>query len=402
MTFKCFKTAHVSNDNINKPYEYGEVERQILSLKSFTAAVSEISAWPQYAPTPLICLDGMSKRLNLGRLFHKDEGKRFELKSFKALGGAYAISHILKDKLAKKHKLSNVSTSDLLNKKHEDITSKITFCAATDGNHGRSVAWGAKMFGSRSKIYLHSGVSDSREMEIAIYGADIVRVRGTYDDSVRQCAADSEKYSWSLVADTNAGGGDEEVPKLVMQGYTVMAQEILDQLDDELPTHIFVPGGVGGLAAAVASHFSESLGVRKPKIIVVEPHAASCIFNSVANSQITQADGDLDTFMACLSAGEVSPIAWPIIKSQVDDVISIPDDAAIEAMKILAKPDSTDQPINAGESGVAAVAGIISCARNPELRSKLSLEETSVVVAIGSEGVTDTKTFQQITGLNIN
>ena len=401
MTFKSFKTAHVSNHNINKPYNYGEVERQILSLKGFSAAISEISAWPQYAPTPLVCLDSMSKRLNLRRLYHKDEGERFELKSFKALGGAYAISHILKDNLAKKHSLSDVSTSDLLNKKYNGVTSKITFCAATDGNHGRSVAWGANMFGSSSKIYLHSGVSDSREMEIAKYGADIVRVKGTYDDSVRQCAADSEKYSWSLVADTNAGGGDDEVPRLVMQGYTVMAQEIIDQLEDEMPTHIFVPGGVGGLAAAVASHFSESLGVRKPKIIVVEPNAASCIFNSVANSQITQADGDLDTFMACLSAGEVSPIAWPIIKAQVDDVISIPDDAAIEAMKILAKPESIDPPINAGESGVAAIAGIISCAQKPELRTKLGLKDTSVVVAIGSEGVTDSKTFERITGLKV-
>ena len=143
------------------------------------------------------------------------------------------------------------------------------------------------------------------------------------------------------------------------------------------------------------------MGARKPKIIVVEPNAASCIFKSVANSQITQADGDLDTFMACLSAGEVSPIAWPIIKSQVDDVISIPDDAAIEAMKLLPKPEPIDPPINAGESGVAAIAGIISCAQEPELRTKLGLEDTSVVVAIGSEGVTDSKTFERITGLKV-
>ncbi len=403
MNLESFETKHIKNSAAEKSNIYGKKEQSIICLEEFKCANREISSWPDYAPTPLVHLSGIANYLRLGSLFHKDEGYRFELQSFKALGGAYAISKILKDMLHEKFSLVDVSNDDLKKRRYEDITSQITFCAATDGNHGKSVAWGASQFGCKSKIYLHSGVSQTRESEIAKYGADIIRVKGSYDDSVKQCALDAEKNSWSLVADTNAGGGSEDVPKLVMQGYTILVQEIIDQLaETKYPTHVFVPGGVGGLAAAVASHFHESLGEKRPKIIVVEPNSAACIFKSVQRDRIMKADGDLETFMACLSAGEVSPVAWPIIRSSVDHVIAIPDAAAIDAMKILAMPPFNDQSVNAGESGVAAIAGIISCAQKNDLREKLDLTEDSIVVAIGSEGVTDNQTFERVTGLKIN
>ena len=242
MDLESFETKHIKNSAAEKSNIYGKEEQSIICLEEFKYANREISSWPDYAPTPLVHLGGIAKYLKLGSLFHKDEGYRFELQSFKALGGAYAISKILKDMLHKKFSLADVSNDDLKKRRYENITSQITFCAATDGNHGKSVAWGASQFGCKSKIYLHSGVSQTRESEIAKYGADIIRVKGSYDDSVKQCALDAEKNSWSLVADTNAGGGSEDVPKLVMQGYTILVQEIIDQLaETKYPTMYLSP-----------------------------------------------------------------------------------------------------------------------------------------------------------------
>ena len=399
MNLKKFAARHVHNAHADPHSRYGDAERAVLNLEAFAAARDEICTWPGYAPTPLVQLPGLAGTLGLGALYQKDEGKRFGLKSFKALGGAYAVLRLLQQILRQEFGLPEVTSADLLGGDHRDKTAQTTVTAATDGNHGRSVAWGAEMFGCKAKIYLHSHVGETREREIAKYGADIVRVEGSYDDSVRRCAIDAAANGWHLVADTTAGGGREDLPRLVMQGYTIMVQEVLDQMPGrQPPTHVFVPGGVGGVAAAVAGHVGEALAGRRPRVVVVEPDKADCILRSIAAGELTAVDGEFDTFMACLSAGEVSPLAWPVIRHQVDDVLAIPDEAAAETMRLLAGGIGGDVPVVAGESGVAAMAGIIAASLDDGLRQALELTEKSSIVAIGSEGATDAEAYQQVVG----
>ena len=398
MTFEDYLASHVHNASAAGCTEYGELESHILNLSEFQKAWDEITSWPEYEATPLVPLPEMARTLGLKAVLQKDEGKRFHLKSFKALGGAYAVLGFLQRHLQDKHDLEGVTSGQFQAGAHGDLIKDVIVATATDGNHGRSVAWGAQMFGCRCKIYLHEHVSPVREQEIAKFGAEIVRIAGDYDASVRQCAADAEVNGWQLVADTSSGGGQADVPKMVMQGYTVMVQEVLNQLGGAaIPTHVFVPGGVGGLAASVAAHLSLRLGAECPRIVVVEPTKADCIFRSIqAGEPAAITVGD--TFMACLSAGEVSPLAWPILERHVDDVLALPDEAAVQAMRVLAAGMGTDAALVAGESGAAAMAGLIAAANNETLRNALQLTERSSVVTVGSEGATDAETFARVVG----
>jgi diaminopropionate ammonia-lyase len=398
MELPRFALAHVHNPDAAPACAYGADQRAVVNLSAFTEARAEIASWPGYRPTPLVALTGLAGMLGLGAVHYKDEAKRFGLKSFKALGGAYAVVKVLGAVLAERHGLSGVTTAELIAGRYREMTGGITFAAATDGNHGRSVAWGAQMFNARCCIYLHAHVSAAREAEIARYGAEIVRVAGSYDDSVRACAHDAERHGWHLVADTSSGGGDPSVPAMVMQGYTVMVQEFLDQSGAVRPTHVFVPGGVGGIAAAVAGHLWELMGTLRPRIVVVEPVKADCIFRSIAAGRPSPVPGDVNTFMACLAAGEISPLAWPVLKHGVDDVLALPEEAAPAAMRWLAEGMAGDPPLVAGESGCASTAGLIGAAMDPPLRKGLGLTASSVIVVIGSEGATDAETYRRTVG----
>jgi diaminopropionate ammonia-lyase len=392
---ETFGARHVHNKLVGS--ERRAVDARIFSVETTAAAMAEISTWPGYVPTPLVKLQGLASALGLAKIFYKDESRRFDLMSFKALGGAYAVLGVVRSHL-KSRGIETVSTRKLLDGAHRDLAREITVATATDGNHGRSVAWGAQMFGARCKIYLHAHVSKDREAEIAKYGAEILRIDGGYDDSVRQCAADAARNGWILVADTNSGGGDPAMPALIMQGYTVMVEELTVQLSGPHATQIFVQGGVGGIAAAVAAHLTNRYGAQRPRIIVVEPMQADCIFRSIAAGRPTAIAGDVETFMACLAAGEISPLAWPYLKSGVDDVITLPEAAAPPTMRLLANGAGGDPPLVSGESGCVAIAGLIEAASDPELRSAIGLTDQSVVIAIGSEGATDASTYRLVVG----
>jgi diaminopropionate ammonia-lyase len=398
-----FPVRHVRNVLADPTREYGKAEQAILNQDAFQRAAAEISSWPGYAPTPLVSLSGMATMLGLGAVHYKDEGKRFTLSSFKALGGAYAVLRMLQAHLRDTFGFEEIPASELLDSasldpRVQDIVANVVFAAATDGNHGRSVAWGAEMFGARSLIYLHEGVSAAREAEIARYGASIRRVAGDYDDSIRRCAADAAKEGQFLVADTSSAG-DDAVPILVMQGYALIAEEILNQLFGARPlTHVFVPAGVGGLAAALAGHFWERLGPQRPRLIVVEPVAADCVFRTVASGKPTKAEGNLATFMACLAAGEVSPVAWTVLKHGIDDVLALPDEAAMAAMRMLADGVARDCPLVAGESGSAAFAGLVAATLDPAVRAAIGLDAASQVLLVGSEGATDRETYRRVVG----
>ena len=396
MPIERFAARHVANPAaVREVYDHSL--GSILSHAGFRIARDEITSWTGYAPTPLVALHGLARALGIGRLDAKDEGQRLGLQSFKALGGAYAVLRALQMHIEVAG-LPRPGAAELTAGAHRDRLQKVIVAAATDGNHGRSVAWGAQMFGCRSKIYLHSHVSQDREDGIAQYGAEIVRVRGGYDESVRQCAADCDRNGWVLISDTNAGGGSAEIPTLVMQGYAVMVDEIFRQLDQERPTHVFVQGGVGGLAAAIAGHLWETYADERPAVVVVEPDTADCIYRSIAAGAPTRVPGDVSTFMACLAAGEVSPLAWPFLNRAVDHVVTLPDAAAPAAMRLLASGIDGDPAIVAGESGCTAIAGLVAVSLDDGLRRAIGLDAKSRVVAVVSEGATDPATYARVVG----
>jgi diaminopropionate ammonia-lyase len=385
----------LSNPRLDRSVAYdSEGRTDILSDKAFQVAKREIMSWPGYSETPLRKLPKLARALGVKQIIYKDEGERFGLGSFKALGGAYAVFRLLQQQL--KQQGVGVNSKDLVSKLFSETTSEITVTCATDGNHGRSVAWGAQKFGCRCVIYVHAGVSEARCRAIATYGAEVRRISGNYDDAVRQAASDAAKHGWNVVSDTSYEGY-LNVPRDVMQGYSIMVDEALIQ-SQEKPTHVFVQGGVGGLAAAVCSHLWQRYGEQRPKNIVVEPDKADCLYRSAVAGKPTVVHGALDTIMAGLACGEVSLLAWKILQPGADAFMTITDDAAAEAMRILADARFGDEPVVAGESAVAGLAGFALAASDAVSRASLSLGPDSVVLLFGTEGATDPEVYQQIVG----
>jgi len=341
----------------------------ILTEAGALEARGEIASWPGYQPTPLVELSGLAEDWGLGTLWYKDESGRFGLKSFKALGGAYAVARLVR-----------AGAGDR----------RITVCCATDGNHGRAVAWGAETFGCDCVIYVHPGVSAGRRRAIEAFGAEVREVSGNYDDSVRRAAEDAEANGWFVVSDTS-WDGYVEVPRDVMLGYTVMVDEVCDQLGaDRTPTHVFVQGGVGGLSAAVCARLWQRWGSRRPRFIVVEPARAACLYESARMGRPTPVTGALDTVMAGLAAGEVSLLAWAILEAGADVFMTISDERVGELMSVLARGVAGDPPVEAGES---AVAGLVGCS---VAREALGLGTDSRVLVFGTEGATDPKLYQRL------
>ena len=366
----------------------------LLTEAEHQEAAREITSWPGYAPTPVVALPGVARAAGVARLDYKDEAHRFDLASFKALGGAYAVLRILQDVLAKDG--ITAGAQDLIAGLHRDRVAGVTVCCATDGNHGRSVAWGAQMFGCACRIYIHANVSADRAAAIAAYGATMVRLEGDYDASVRAVAQDAQDNGWHLVADTNAGGGSDRVPRLVMQGYTLIVDELIGQLA-ETPAGMNTCVGVGGLAAAIAGRWAVVAGAARPRMVVVEPQVADCVFRALRDGVPRALDGDVNSFMACLSAGEVSPAAWPILKSVADDAVAIAEETAIDTMIGLAQGRWGDVALVSGESGCASVAAVQALADHPDLRAALGLTAQSRVLCIGSEGATAPEVWTSFT-----
>ena len=361
--------------------------QNILSLKNFEKAKKEIISWAGYEPTKLISLDTVAQKSHVLKVYYKDESSRFGLKSFKALGGAYAVVNLLISELKKQDIEAN--SKDLFEKKYVHVTKNITVSCATDGNHGRSVAWGASIFGCNCEIYVHAHVSETRQKAIAKYGATVHRVDGNYDESVRVADEEAKKYGYFTISDTSYKGYTE-VPKDVMQGYTVMVDEALNQMEEK-PTHVFLQGGVGGMAASVVSFMHETYGKDFPIFVIVEPKNADCLLQSAKNKKPTVVEGELETIMAGLSCGEVSLVAWEILKDTVSAFMSINDDIVPTVMKLLASEN-----IVSGESAVAGLAGFWIASLDAELRKKLKLNENSKVLCFGTEGDTDELMYKKL------
>lgn len=392
------KLQYASNPAVQPDAPYGAEQQSVLGGAAFAQAATQIRQWPGYAPTPLHDLTGLAQAAGVAQILYKDEADRFGLGSFKALGGAYAVSRLLLKEIASRTGEQNATAEDLLSGRYAAITRDITVTCATDGNHGRSVAWGAQRFGCQCVIYIHATVSEGRKEAIEKYGAQVVRTDGNYDDSVRQAARDAERLGRFVVSDTSYDGY-MDVPKDVMQGYAVMADEALDQIGtDPLPTHVFLQGGVGGLAAAVCAHFWETLGAKRPKFIVVEPDKAACLYESARAGKPVAVHGDLDTIMAGLACGEVSLLAWKVLHPGARAFLCIDDESALNTVRLLAEGRYGDTPIVAGESAVAGLAGMLGAMNDPQARAALGLDAESRILVFGSEGATDPELYQRIVG----
>jgi diaminopropionate ammonia-lyase len=377
-----------------QPYRDGAREN-ILSLAAFAEAKREITSWPGYNPTPLRRLSRLAARAGLREILYKNEAERFGILSFKALGGAYAVFNVLQRHILATKQVT-VSARDLASGRCSDLASRVTVTCATDGNHGRSVAWGARTFGCACVIYMPEVVSAGRSRAIEAYGAQVRRLPGTFDDAVRKAASDAAAQGWHVVSDTSADGSFE-APRDVMQGYCLIADEALSQCAG-IPSHVFVQGGVGGLAAATCAYLWERCGTQRPRLIVVEPHAADCILRSVRAGRPTAVEGALDSIMGGLACGEVSPLAWQILDTGADACASIDDAAAAGCMRLLAEGRCGDAPIVAGESGVAGLAALLLACADPKARGELGLGGNSRVLVIGTEGATDPETWRAIVG----
>ncbi len=376
---------------------YTEAMTAILNDEGLAQARDTITGWPGYAQTPLVALPGLAAHLGLQQLLFKDEGGRFGLGSFKALGGAYAVARLLIARITAQEGRPPDRTA-LLAGAYREAARGLTVTCATDGNHGRSVAWGAKLFGCPCVIFIHATVSEGRKRAIEAFGAQVVRTPGTYDDSVRAAEAAAQAKGWQVVSDTSYPGY-RDVPRDVMQGYELMAEEALAQAQafGEAPTHILLQTGVGGMAAAVAALFWRRMGADKPKIILVDPEKADCWFRSLSAGKPVVAPGALDTLMAGLACGEVSELAWEILKTGADAVVRLPDEAAVAAMRVLAQTPYGDRPLVAGESAVAGLGALLALAGTPQATA-LGLDGNARVLLFGTEGDTDPDLYARLVG----
>ena len=277
------------NPRVDRSRGYAAERARILGGKAFDDARREITSWPGYAVTPLHRLGGLAEALALGEIHYKDEGGRFGLGSFKALGGAYAVGRLLVE-LAGRRAGRAVTTRELAAGAYRELVRDVTVTCATDGNHGRSVAWGAQMFGCKCVIYIHATVSEGRKAAIERYGAEVVRTTGNYDAAVRRADADARQYRRHIISDTSYAGY-MDVPRDVMQGYAIMADEAMQQLGGRAPTHVFLQGGVGGMPAAVCACLWERFGAERPVMVVVEPVAADCLLQSARAGQTVAVRG---------------------------------------------------------------------------------------------------------------
>ncbi len=372
---------------------YGKAAYQVLTERDFAIACEEITAWDGYAATPLVFLSGLARQIGVERIDYKHEGPRFGLGSFKALGGSYAAMHVLKRELQKRlgH---DIKLEDIRNGVYRDACAAITLVSATDGNHGRSLAWGCQRFGAPCRIYIHAGVSDARAQAMRDLAADVIRISGDYDASVLLAKNEANQNGWFVVSDTSWPGYTAP-PRDVMAGYGVMTREICDALE-RAPTHVFLQGGVGGLAASVAAGLRQRYGRDAPRVVIVEPERAACLFESARNGTPTNVAINEETIMAGLSCGEPSGMAWEILTEEASNFLTIPDGIIAPTIRLLANAEFGDPALEAGESAVAGLAALIAARQSDILWRKLGLGAASRILLIGSEGVTDAGIFSAI------
>lgn len=395
-TSTMIRAARAIRNPVAAPAEvaYGISRAAVLDRAGFAEARSVIRSWPGYTPTPLVALPDLARALGVGSLWYKDEGGRFGLGSFKALGGAYAVGQLLRRRSgAPDLPLTWPPAAALAAAARET-----TVTCATDGNHGRSVAWGAQLFGCRCVIFVHEHVSAGRRQAIERLGAEVRVVPGDYDAAVRHAAATAAEHGWTVVSDTSYPGY-RDIPRDVMHGYGVLAAEIAEQLPaGERPSHLLVQSGVGALAAALCAWFWIEWEAARPSFVAIEPWRADCLLRSLEHGSPVPVAGAHDTVMAGLACGEVSELAWEILHHGTNSALAFADVYAVEAMRRLAAPEGDASAIVAGETGGSGIAALLAASEHADVRRILELDATARVLVIGSEADTDPEIYARIVG----
>ncbi|KOY66773.1 diaminopropionate ammonia-lyase [Clostridium sporogenes] len=358
-------------------------------------------SFPQFTKTPLINLDNLAKHLGVAGVYVKDESYRFGLNAFKVLGGSFSIGKYLAKRLGKD--ISELSYEKLTSEEARKKLGDITFITATDGNHGRGVAWTATQLNQKSIVYMPKGSSLTRLENIRKEGAEASITEFNYDDAVRLAASEAKENGWVMVQDT-AWEGYEEIPTWIMQGYGTMASEALEQLRElniEKPTHIFVQAGVGSLAGAVQGYFASVFKDECPITVIVEADEADCLYRSVVagDGKTRAVTGDMPTIMAGLACGEANTIGWEVLKSYSSTFVSCPDWVSANGMRMLGNPIKEDKKIISGESG-SVTSGLLNAIMTnddmKELREQLKLDQNSRVLLFSTEGDTDPDKYRKI------
>ena len=374
----------------------------LMSLEEAEKARAFHKSFPQYDRTPLTALEHMAEFLGLGRLYVKDESYRFGLNAFKVLGGSYAMARFIAKETGRD--VSELPYSVLTSEELKKEFGQATFFTATDGNHGRGVAWAANRLGQRAVVHMPKGTTRARLENIAREGAQVDIQELNYDDCVRLAAREAAETPRGVIVQDTAWEGYEEIPSWIMEGYGTMAMEAGEQLKEageQRPTHVFVQAGVGSLAGAVVGYFANLYADNPPIFVVVEAQAADCLYQGAkaGDGAIRTVGGDMETIMAGLACGEPNTISWDILKNHVKVFISLPDWAAAQGMRMLAAPIKGDAPVTSGESGAApfgALAAIMTMEEYADLKAAIGLNETSRVLVFSTEGDTDPERYKNI------
>lgn len=357
---------------------------------------------PNYKPTPLVDLANLAKYYGVKKVWLKDESKRFGLNAFKVLGGSYAIGKYLSQRLGKD--INDLPYNVLISDEIKKQLGELTFVTATDGNHGRGVAWMANRLNQNSVVYMPKGSAQMRFDAIAREGAKVTITDLNYDDAVRLANKGAEDYGWIMVQDT-AWDGYEEIPLWIMQGYSTIINEVVEQLKafgDEKPTHVFLQAGVGSFAGAVQGYLAHLYGDDRPITVICEPHGANCIYKSMAanDGNPHNVTGDLTTIMAGLACGEPNTISWKILRDNSDFSVSCDDEIAARGMRVLSSPLGDDARVISGESGAVGLGlfTVLSEKKDEykELMDALKIDENSKILCISTEGDTDVEGYKNV------
>lgn len=383
------------------PHNKEEIDLEFLSEKEISKVRDFHASFPQYKETPLVALDQLSKYLGLGGIYIKDESYRFGLNAFKVLGGSFAMAQYMAQRLGRD--ISELPYEKLISDEVRNELGDITFVTATDGNHGRGVAWTANKLKQKSVVYMPKGSSQIRLENIRKEGADASITDMNYDEAVRLAAKYASEHNGVVIQDT-AWEGYEDIPAWIMQGYGTMGLEALNQLKDfgvERPTHIFIQAGVGSLAGAIQGFFASVYKDNCPITTIVEASEAACIYKSAAanDGELRIVDGDMPTIMAGLACGEANIIGWDVLKNCSSMFVSAPDHIAANGMRILGNPMTGDSKVVSGESGAVTLGLLYEIMTNSEyseLKEKLALDENSKVLLFSTEGDTDPDKYREI------
>ena len=391
---ECFKSAHLSHEKDGKSYDISR-----FGLKTAEKTMAFHKSFPEYAATPLAELKELAQLLGVQSIHVKDESKRFGLNAFKVLGGSYAIGSYIAQTLGMD--IGELSCERMTSPAVKAKLGELTFVTATDGNHGRGVAWTANRLGQKCVVYMPKGTARERLANIRKLGADASIMDFGYDDCVRLARDNAAKNGWILVQDT-AWDGYEEIPLHIMEGYLTMGLESIHQLNWNLPTHVFLQAGVGSMAGALAAFFANYCGNhQRPVIVIVEPNKADCFYRTACanDGRLHAVTGPMDSIMAGLCCGEPCTIAWNILHDYADDFISMPDYVAAKGMRILGNPLNGDPRVISGESGASTTGLVAELMQNDSLdwlRSQLRLDASSRILCISTEGDTDKANYRRI------